>query len=53
MRDWKDTKYDHGPKPDPLGDPMSGENIVFGLGPWVVAAVFLGCLALIAYALLF
>lgn len=53
MGDWRDTKYRLGPKPDPLADPMAGENLWFGVFlPLIVGGLFFGGIGLLAYWLI-
>jgi hypothetical protein len=47
MADWQKTQYRLGPKPDPLNDPMAGENLGFGIVPWLVICGFLLAVALL------
>ena len=53
MGDWRKTQYKIGPSPDPLSDPMAGENLWFGIGlPLLIGGLFLGgVVALIVWLL--
>lgn len=49
MADWRKTQYRIGPKPDPLDDPMAGENLWFGFSIWAaIGALALGVVMLVA-----
>ena len=53
MNDWRKTQYRLGPKPDPLGDPMAGGNLWFGIAlPLIVGGAFFGGIALLVIWLL-
>ena len=53
MGDWRDTQYRLGPKPDPLNDPMAGENLWFGTAlPLIIGGLFLAAIGFLAYWLL-
>lgn len=47
MGDWRKTQYKIGPSPDPLSDPMAGENLWFGFAPWIVIGGFVVAVALL------
>lgn len=53
MNDWRNTKYRLGPKPDPLADPMAGENLWFGIfGPVLIGGGFVLAVLLLLWWLL-
>lgn len=50
MEDWRNTRYRLGPKPDPLNDPMAGENLWLGVFlPLLIGSTFFGGIALLLY----
>ena len=53
MGDWRNTQYRLGPKPDPLNDPMAGENLLIGFGLWAVIIVFVGSAIGLVWSLFF
>lgn len=53
MNDWRKTQYRLGPRPDPLADPMTGENLWFGIGlPLLIAGLFLVAIGGLLYWLI-
>ena len=48
MADWRKTQYRLGPKPDPLDDPMAGENLLIAGGIWALVLAFVACVGYLA-----